>query len=147
MSVQSTAYVPCSHLQRQPERVTEFINANPVPEQLQSFRTRSQAAGTAGGVLLGLVGGSLGGALGAIIGGLTRDKGAAIEEDCAMDCSDALQLAHNQGESNTWYAHATAAVLHIALLRIVGRQEDCPSIEKIRIRILQNFPPRPGGGI
>jgi hypothetical protein len=136
------------HLQWQPERVTEFVNANPVLEQLQSFRTRSQAAGIAGGVLLGLVvGGSLGSALGAIIGGLTEDKGAAIAEDCAVDCSDALQLVHNQGESNTWYAHATTAVLHMALLRIIGRQEGCPSIEEILIRILQNFPPGPGGRI
>jgi hypothetical protein len=78
------------HLQRQPERVMEFVNANLVLEQLQSFWTGSQTAGTAGGVLLGLVvGGSLGGALSAIIGGLTRDKGAAIVEDCAMDCLDA----------------------------------------------------------
>jgi hypothetical protein len=31
----------------------------------------------------------LGGTLSAIIGGLTGDKGAAIAEDCIIDCSDA----------------------------------------------------------
>lgn len=50
----------------------------------------------------------------------------------------------NQGDSETCYAHATAAVIHMALLRIVRRKGGCPSIKKIRKRILKSFPPAPG---
>ncbi|KAJ4217026.1 hypothetical protein NW757_014654, partial [Fusarium falciforme] len=48
----------------------------------------------------------------------------------------------NQGRRGTCYAHAIAAVVHMALLRIVGREGGCPSIRKIRERILHddNFP-------
>lgn len=51
----------------------------------------------------------------------------------------------DQGQSSTCYAHATAAVLHMALLRIVDREGGCPSIAEIRTRILREFPPRPDG--
>ncbi|RTE76330.1 hypothetical protein BHE90_009198 [Fusarium euwallaceae] len=46
----------------------------------------------------------------------------------------------DQDESPTCYAHAIAAVVHMALLRIVGREGGCPSIEEIREWILDNFP-------
>ncbi|OIW32948.1 hypothetical protein CONLIGDRAFT_676771 [Coniochaeta ligniaria NRRL 30616] len=51
----------------------------------------------------------------------------------------------DQGESATCYAHATAAVLHMALIRIEGRIGGCPSIKAIRERILRNFPPAADG--
>ncbi|POR37004.1 Uncharacterized protein TPAR_02794 [Tolypocladium paradoxum] len=51
----------------------------------------------------------------------------------------------DQGQSRSCYAHATAAVLHMALRRIVGREGGYPSIEEIRTRLLERFPPKPGG--
>lgn len=51
----------------------------------------------------------------------------------------------NQRKSKTCYAHAAAAVLHMALSRIVGREGGCPSIKTIRRRILKKFPPREDG--
>jgi hypothetical protein len=53
----------------------------------------------------------------------------------------------NQGDSMTCYAHAIAAILHMALLRIVGREGGYPSIEEIRERIEARFPPGPGGRV
>jgi hypothetical protein len=53
----------------------------------------------------------------------------------------------DQGDSETCYAHATAAVLHMALLRIVGREGGCPSIEEIRKEILAKFPSEDGGRV
>lgn len=46
----------------------------------------------------------------------------------------------DQGSSATCYAHAIAAVMHMALLRI-ERKDPCPTIEEIRERILRTFPP------
>ncbi|RSL59534.1 hypothetical protein CEP54_007217 [Fusarium duplospermum] len=48
----------------------------------------------------------------------------------------------DQGISPACYAHAISAVVHMALLRIVGREGGCPSIEDIREWILHqdNFP-------
>lgn len=46
----------------------------------------------------------------------------------------------DQGKSATCYAHAIAAVIHMALLRI-ERKDPCPTIEEIRERILREFPP------
>lgn len=46
----------------------------------------------------------------------------------------------DQGDSGTCYAHAIAAVLHMALSRVVGRQGGTPTIETIRGRILESFP-------
>jgi hypothetical protein len=43
------------------------------------------------------------------------------------------------------YAHATAAVLHMALLRIYAREGGCPSITEIRSKILKYFPSKPDG--
>lgn len=51
----------------------------------------------------------------------------------------------NQRESATFYAHTTTAVVHIALLRMVGRKDETPSIEKVRKRIEDAFPSRQGG--
>ena len=51
----------------------------------------------------------------------------------------------DQGQSMSCYAHATAAVLHMALLRIIGCEGGCPSIEEIPERILNEFRPRPNG--
>ncbi|KAM0417077.1 hypothetical protein ACHAPT_012915 [Fusarium lateritium] len=53
-----------------------------------------------------------------------------------------LGMPSNQGRSPTCYAHAIAAVVHMALLRIVGREGGCPSIREIREWILHedNFP-------
>src|SRR5690606_15675477 len=50
-----------------------------------------------------------------------------------------------QGNEGVCYAHATAAVAHMALLRIVDRQGGCPTIQTIRGRILDAYPPRDGG--
>lgn len=51
----------------------------------------------------------------------------------------------DQGNEGVCYAHATAAVAHMALLRIVDRQGGCPTIQTIRGRILDAYPPRDGG--
>ena len=53
----------------------------------------------------------------------------------------------DQGDSATCYAHATAAVLHMALLRIVGREEGYPKIKRIRKRILKKFPAKSSGQV
>jgi hypothetical protein len=53
----------------------------------------------------------------------------------------------DQGQSATCYAHAIAAVLHMALHRIVGRKGGYPSIKEIRDRILALFPPGDSGQI
>ena len=52
--------------------------------------------------------------------------------------------SHQRG-SETCYAHATAAVIHMALCRIEGREGGYPSIREIRSRILTEFPALPGG--
>ncbi|KAL4748441.1 hypothetical protein BDW72DRAFT_214824 [Aspergillus terricola var. indicus] len=53
----------------------------------------------------------------------------------------------DQGEELTCYAHAIAAVVNMALLRIVRRADALPpSIETIRTRILEKFEPGPHGG-
>lgn len=46
----------------------------------------------------------------------------------------------DQKDSGTCYAHATAAVLHMGLRRVVGRQGGTPTIREIRERILSDFP-------
>lgn len=51
----------------------------------------------------------------------------------------------NQHRSPTCYAHATAAVIHMALLRIVGREGGYPSMKLIRDWIIENFRPNVGG--
>ncbi|KAF7557158.1 hypothetical protein G7Z17_g974 [Cylindrodendrum hubeiense] len=51
----------------------------------------------------------------------------------------------DQGQSETCYAHAIAAVVHMALHRIIGREKGHPSIKVIRTRILKKFPPGPDG--
>jgi hypothetical protein len=51
----------------------------------------------------------------------------------------------NQGANETCYAHATAAVLYMALHRIVGRDEGYPSFDVIQKAIESIYPARPGG--
>lgn len=51
----------------------------------------------------------------------------------------------DQGNEGVCYAHAVAAVTHMALLRIVDREGGCPSIQTIRERILEKFPAKKGG--
>jgi hypothetical protein len=50
----------------------------------------------------------------------------------------------DQGHSPTCYAHAAAAVIHMALIRISGRIGGYPSMRKIRRRILASFKENPG---
>jgi hypothetical protein len=66
---------------------------------------------------------------------------AHIDDEHVRTCKN----PSDQEQSSTCYAHATAAVLHMALLRIIGREGGCPSIAKIRRRILKAFPPGPHG--
>ncbi|EAU36755.1 conserved hypothetical protein [Aspergillus terreus NIH2624] len=69
-----------------------------------------------------------------VIGRLSLDE--YINDRHITACND----PSNQGNSATCYAHAIAAVMHMALLRI-ERRDPCPSIEEIRNRILREFPP------
>jgi hypothetical protein len=46
----------------------------------------------------------------------------------------------DQGREETCYAHATASVVHMALLRVVSRDGGVPSLDEIRTRILSRFP-------
>ena len=69
-----------------------------------------------------------------VIGRVQLD--AYVDDKYVRTC----QNPSNQGNSSTCYAHAIAAVLHMALLRIIGREGGYPSIEEIRTRILENFP-------
>jgi hypothetical protein len=69
------------------------------------------------------------------------DLGAYINAEHIRVCKN----PSDQGNSATCPAHATAAVLHMALLRIVGREGGYPSIEEIRTKILTEFPPNEGG--
>lgn len=52
----------------------------------------------------------------------------------------------DQGQSAVCYAHAIAAAIHMALVRIVGRVGGYPTIPEIRTRILRDFPPFAAGG-
>lgn len=82
------------HLQWHPERLTEFFNAIPPPEQLRNLRNTSRGAGAATGVEIGaVVAGPIGALIGGIVGTYTANKGTTVVEDYAVDCSDALQLA------------------------------------------------------
>lgn len=74
-----------------------------------------------------------------IIGRISHDS--FINDEHVLRCKD----PSDQGQSATCYAHATAAVIHMALLRIVGRESGYPSIEEIRKRIEDAFPPTPNG--
>lgn len=55
------------------------------------------------------------------------------------------KIPSDQGREPTCYAHAAAAVIRMALLRIEGREGGYPSIEEIRERILSTFQPKQGG--
>ncbi|KAK8048249.1 hypothetical protein PG994_009979 [Apiospora phragmitis] len=74
-----------------------------------------------------------------VVGRISQDS--YINDKHVLTCRN----PSNQRESATCYAHATAAVVHMALLRIVGRKDENPSIEKVRKRIEDSFPSRPGG--
>jgi hypothetical protein len=66
---------------------------------------------------------------------------AYIDDHLVRTCDN----PSNQERSSSCYAHATAAVLHMALHRIVGRKGLYPSIVEIRDAILAKFPPGDGG--
>ncbi|KAK4236843.1 hypothetical protein C8A03DRAFT_35227 [Achaetomium macrosporum] len=74
-----------------------------------------------------------------VIGRISHDS--YINDEHILRCKD----PSDQGQSATCYAHATAAVVHMALLRIVGREDGYPSIEEVRKRIEDEFPSKPGG--
>lgn len=74
-----------------------------------------------------------------IIGKVDLDR--YIHDEHVRTCND----PSDQKKSSTCYAHATAAVLHMALLRIHAREGGYPKIEEIRSKILQHFPPKPDG--
>ncbi|KAM5349132.1 hypothetical protein ACJ41O_008955 [Fusarium nematophilum] len=71
-----------------------------------------------------------------VIGRLDLD--AYIDDEHVRTCRN----PSDQSDRETCYAHAVAAVAHMALLRIVGREGGCLSISEIRARILHedNFP-------
>ncbi|RDW67255.1 vWA domain-containing protein [Aspergillus mulundensis] len=91
------------HLQRQPERIREFVDAIPSEEQFKKTRSWFQAGGSLGGagagvataLLLSPFGGLAGAGLaaGTLVGGLAGDHVANQAEDYAVDNSDALRLA------------------------------------------------------
>ncbi|CBF84611.1 predicted protein [Aspergillus nidulans FGSC A4] len=75
-----------------------------------------------------------------VIGRLQLDD--YIQDELAITCKN----PSDQGSSATCYAHAIAAVIHMALLRI-ERKEPCPTIKEIRDRILHEFPPGDHGRV
>lgn len=66
---------------------------------------------------------------------------AYIDDEHVRSCNN----PSDQGHTRTCYAHATAAILHMALIRIYEREGGCPSIAEIRSKILNHFPPKPDG--
>lgn len=71
-----------------------------------------------------------------ILGRVDIDK--YVHDEYVRNCSN----PSDQGNAGVCYAHATAFVLHSALLRIVGRTGGYPTIKQIRHRILTEFPAR-----
>ncbi|KAH7246655.1 hypothetical protein BKA59DRAFT_439300 [Fusarium tricinctum] len=53
---------------------------------------------------------------------------------------DVRRKPSNQRGKGNCYAHATASVVHMALLRVVSRDGGVPSLNEIRARILSKFP-------
>ncbi|KAL8387083.1 hypothetical protein RB595_010170 [Gaeumannomyces hyphopodioides] len=74
-----------------------------------------------------------------IVGRIRQDE--YVNDEQVRTCSN----PSDQGHSMTCYAHAIAAVIHMSLLRIVGRDGGHPDIETIRKRILNKYPPEKGG--
>ncbi|KAF4466400.1 hypothetical protein FALBO_6748 [Fusarium albosuccineum] len=168
------ALIVHAYLRRHPERTDEFVSAIPAQEHIQTSRTFAKAAGGFAGAAVGVSALSLGpvglAAFG-IGGAMAGSRAVEAAEDHVVDNSEALRLAReifgrmdldayiddkhirtkrrpfDQGERKTCYAHAIAAVVHMALLRIVGREGGCPSIQEIRQWILRddNFPETPNG--
>jgi hypothetical protein len=66
---------------------------------------------------------------------------AFINDKFVRTCND----PSDQKNSSACYAHAVAAVLHMSLFHIVGREGGCLSIEEIQERILKEFPAQTGG--
>jgi len=64
-----------------------------------------------------------------------------VSDEHVQTCNNPL----DQGQTSTCYAHAIAAVIHMSLLRIHGRDGGYPTISAIRNRILYEFPPYPNG--
>ncbi|KAH6847118.1 hypothetical protein B0I37DRAFT_430400 [Chaetomium sp. MPI-CAGE-AT-0009] len=69
-----------------------------------------------------------------VVGRTSHDS--FINDEHVLRCRD----PSNRGDSDTCHAHAIAAVIHMALLRIVGRENGYPSIEEIRKRIEDELP-------
>lgn len=80
------ARIVYAYLRRHPERIREFVNAVPAAEQIQSVRR---------------VAGAIGAVASLLVAGITADKGAAIVEDVAVNCSGALQLARRMRDDNS----------------------------------------------
>ncbi|KAL2827364.1 hypothetical protein BDW59DRAFT_171381 [Aspergillus cavernicola] len=74
----NTAGIVHAYLQRHPERITEFVEVIPTPEQLHNMQRQSETAQVGGSALLSAVGALMGTAV----------------EDMVVDSSEALQLAH-----------------------------------------------------
>jgi hypothetical protein len=74
-----------------------------------------------------------------IVGRVDIDK--YVDDEHVRNCNN----PSDQGDAGVCYAHATAFILHSALLRIVGRTAGYPAIEQIRDRILAAFPERKRG--
>ncbi|KAL4948366.1 hypothetical protein BDW69DRAFT_203592 [Aspergillus filifer] len=75
-----------------------------------------------------------------IIGRLRLDE--YIQDEHVITCNN----PSDQGSSATCYAHAIAAVMQMALLRI-ERKEPCPTMREIRDRIIRGFPPGKHGRV
>jgi len=87
------------HLRLHPERVAEFVDAIPTEEQLQNLRTESKTIGTVIGTGISLGAEVFFGPWAKVVVDVVRgqvgDTGAAIAEDYAVDCSDAMKLARS----------------------------------------------------
>ncbi|KAK5651992.1 hypothetical protein OQA88_10895 [Cercophora sp. LCS_1] len=74
-----------------------------------------------------------------IVGRYRQDTSANDEQ--VLTCND----PSNQEDSKTCYAHAVAPVIHMSLLRIVGRDGGPLDVKTIRERILNEYPPKEDG--
>ncbi|KAJ2974072.1 hypothetical protein NQ176_g6247 [Zarea fungicola] len=71
-----------------------------------------------------------------------------IELDCIINDQNVRTIREPSDQEGlaTCYAHAVAAVAHMALHRIHGREGGYPSVEEIRNEILAKFPPNSEDG-
>ncbi|KAL5328286.1 hypothetical protein ACEPPN_001784 [Leptodophora sp. 'Broadleaf-Isolate-01'] len=70
-----------------------------------------------------------------------------IYQDSDINAAYSKIREHPSDQENlpTCYSHAAAAILHMALIRIVDREGGYPTIDAIRDKIEREFPPGPGG--